>query len=253
MVHAVLLHPLPYKDAERLVTPFNEGKDTLMGLGVADFQYAAWRDQAGLWDGISACTGRQFIITGNGDPEQLRADAVTPGFLRTLGTVPLIGRDFSSGDAEPRGGHGCRVAHCRGAAAIAFSLDDQSQDRVRHEAEAVEGILRLLRAGQATWVSSAALEIEIGRNPDADRRHGVAALLAFSNEVVVPQSADRAAFLQTLGFGAFDALHLASAEQGRVDVFLRTDDGLLRRAERYRNELRVRVQNPLSWYRELAP
>ena len=102
-------------------------------------------------------------------------------------------------------------------------------------------------------MSSTALEIEISRNPDADRRHDVAALLAFSNEVVVPRprSAKRAGFLQKLGFGGFDALHLASAEHGRADVFLTTDDGLLRRAARYSSELRIRVQNPVSWYREV--
>jgi predicted nucleic acid-binding protein len=132
--------------------------------------------------------------------------------------------------------------------------DDQSQARVRNEAEAVEGILRLVRAGQVTWVSSTALEIEISRNPDAERRHDVAALLAFSNEVVVPRSrsAERAAFFQKLGFGTFDALHLASAEQGQADVFLTTDDELLRRAGRHPNELRMRVQNPVSWYQEVA-
>jgi predicted nucleic acid-binding protein len=133
--------------------------------------------------------------------------------------------------------------------------DDQSQARVRNEAEAVEGILRLVRAGKVTWVSSTALEIEISRNPDRERRHDVAALLAFSNEVVVPRSraSERATLLQGLGFGTFDALHLASAEQGQADVFLTTDDELLRRAGRYRNELHVRVQNPVSWYREVAP
>jgi len=132
--------------------------------------------------------------------------------------------------------------------------DDQSQARVRDEAEAAEGILRLVREGQAIWISSAALEVEVSRNPDAERRHDVAILLAFSSEVVVPQlrSAERATFLQKLGFGAFDALHLASAEQGQADVFLTTDDDLLRRAGRYSDELRIRVRNPVSWYREVA-
>ena len=130
--------------------------------------------------------------------------------------------------------------------------DDQSQTRVRNEAEAVEAIFRLVRQGKATWVSSTMLEIEISRNPDRDRRHDVAALLALANEVVVPQSrsAERAAFLQTLGFGAFDALHLACAEQGQADVFLTTDDDLIRRAGRCMNELRTRVGNPVSWYQE---
>ena len=124
--------------------------------------------------------------------------------------------------------------------------DDQSQVRVRNEAEAIEGFLGLVREGQATWVSSATLEIEISRNPDADRRRDAAALLAFSNEVVVPRtrSAERAEFLQKLGFGTFDALHLACAEHGQADVFLTTDDGLLRRAARLSNELRIRVRRP---------
>ena len=104
------------------------------------------------------------------------------------------------------------------------------------------------------WVSSTALEIEIGRNPDPDRRRDVTGLLSFANEVVVPRSGAsvRAASLQRLGFGTFDALHLASAEQGQADVLLTTDDDLLRRAERYASQLRVRVQNPISWYEEVV-
>ncbi|MEK7405300.1 MAG: hypothetical protein AAB225_09340 [Acidobacteriota bacterium] len=94
--------------------------------------------------------------------------------------------------------------------------DDQSQDRVRTEAEAVERILGVIREGRATWVSSAVLEVEISRNPDTDRHHDVAVLL-------------------------------------RVDVFLKTDDGLLRRARRHARELRVRVENPVSWYKEVLP
>jgi hypothetical protein len=96
------------------------------------------------------------------------------------------------------------------------------------------------------------LEIEIGRNPDLERRHDVLALLAFANEVVVPRSkaAVRAESLERLGFGEFDALHLACAEQGIVDVFLTTDDGVLRRARRHVQALGIRVENPISWYKE---
>ena len=132
--------------------------------------------------------------------------------------------------------------------------DDQSQPRVRNEAEAVETILRLIREGLANWVSSTVLEIEISRNPDLERRHDVAALLELANEVFVPGPAemDRATLLQRLGFSAFDALHLACAEQSGVDVFLTTDDGLLRRAIRNSGVIRVRVENPVSWYREVA-
>lgn len=121
--------------------------------------------------------------------------------------------------------------------------DDQSQPRVRKEAEAIERILGLVRKGSATWVSSVVLEVEISRNPDVDRRRDVEALLRFADEEVVPGPKEkaRAGALQRLGYGAFDALHLACAEQRAVDVFLTTDDGLLRRARRRPGTLRIRV------------
>jgi predicted nucleic acid-binding protein len=103
---------------------------------------------------------------------------------------------------------------------------------VRAEAEAVENIMRMVRQNLATWVSSTVLNIEVSRNPDPDRRRDAEALLAFATEIVMPKrsEADRARRIEKLGFDPFDALHLASAEQGGAGVFLTTDDGLLRRA-----------------------
>ena len=111
VVYAVLLHPLPYKDAGRLVAPTNISKDTFFGWGVGDFQYAAWRDQAAVFDGIAAFTGRQFTITGSGEPERLKAEIVTPGFLRVLGVAPVVGRDFTDTDAAKRGGQVALITH----------------------------------------------------------------------------------------------------------------------------------------------
>ena len=133
--------------------------------------------------------------------------------------------------------------------------DDQSQTRVRQEAEAVERILRLVQEGRVTWIGSVVLEVEISHNPDADRRHDVEALLSFADEKVVPgpKEATRASDLERLGCGAFDALHLACAERGAVDVFLTTDDDLVRRARRHPGALRIRVENPVSWCQEVVP
>jgi hypothetical protein len=58
--------------------------------------------------------------------------------------------------------------------------------------------------------------------------------------------------LERAGFADFDALHLACAERAGVDVFLTTDDRLLKRANRLAVELRVRVENPATWVRERA-
>ena len=97
------------------------------------------------------------------------------------------------------------------------------------------------------------MDLEISRNPDQERRNDVNSLLVLASEVVRPKTedADRAVELQKLGISSFDASHLACAERGEVDVFLTTDDGLLSRARRHGTALRVRAENPLSWYQEL--
>src|SRR3569832_232485 len=91
VVDAVLLHPLPYRDADRLATPFAPGN----GPFVPDYQYAAWRDQATVFDGFAAYNSPQLTLTGDGDAARLRAEAITPGFLRLLGVSPTIGRGFT--------------------------------------------------------------------------------------------------------------------------------------------------------------
>ena len=57
--------------------------------------------------------------------------------------------------------------------------------------------------------------------------------------------------LETLGFGAFDALHIACAESAGAEVFLTTDDSLRLRALREANKLSVHVENPAKWYAEV--
>ena len=53
--------------------------------------------------------------------------------------------------------------------------------------------------------------------------------------------------LEALGFKEYDALHIACAETAKADVFLTTDDAVIRRAKRLRSQLRVRVENPDTW------
>lgn len=47
-----------------------------------------------------------------------------------------------------------------------------------------------------------------------------------------------------------DALHLACAEYADVDVFLTTDDRLLRRAASTHPPLQCKIKNPLQWILE---
>ncbi len=53
------------------------------------------------------------------------------------------------------------------------------------------------------------------------------------------------------GFRNFDALHIAFAESGGVDVFVTSDDRLLSLANRHVTRLRVRVLDVVTLAREV--
>jgi predicted nucleic acid-binding protein len=132
-------------------------------------------------------------------------------------------------------------------------FDDQTQDRIRLETEALLTIVERLERGEWTWVSSDLVDIEIGRIADHELRERVqlfAPSVAYAVLIEEPIR-ERGRELEGLGFRAADALHLACAEAGEADVFLTTDDQVLRRATRMSSHLHVLVENPLRWIAEV--
>jgi predicted nucleic acid-binding protein len=130
--------------------------------------------------------------------------------------------------------------------------DDPVQPRIHAEAEAVLEIIRLISEGLVKWSASEILAAEISRNPNEEKREETSALLQHAGPLA-PVSAlalARSRELVVLGYGAMDALHLASAEQAAVDVLLTTDDRLLRAAERGVGKPAVGVRNPIDWLQE---
>ena len=127
--------------------------------------------------------------------------------------------------------------------------DDQSQPRIRAEAQAVERILDLVTAGEIHWIASSAMRAELQRNPNAAKREVSIALLAFASEFAEPGNStyQRALSLATEGYGPFDALHLALAEDAHADSLLTVDDRLIVRAARTRANRLPSVLNPLDW------
>ena len=138
------------------------------------------------------------------------------------------------------------------ACCLSRLTDDQSQPRIRQEAEAVERLLGCVRRGSVQLVSSEALEDEVRRNPSFERRAEAQALLSIAEiRIEVDDSiARRAQLLVGLGYGLFDALHIAVAEAANVDVLLTTDERLLKRTIRRLGNPQILVQNPLSWVKK---
>ncbi|GIK42697.1 MAG: hypothetical protein BroJett011_65300 [Chloroflexota bacterium] len=133
-------------------------------------------------------------------------------------------------------------------------FDDQTQDRIRLETEAIVLIIRRLQTQEWLWLGSEVLDFEIEQTPDTERRLRVQLLAEFVYRSIEigPAEEDRARQLQALGFKLWDALHIACAELGQADVFLTTDDKLLNLARRLTGQLNIQVENPLTWLQEVS-
>ncbi len=72
-----------------------------------------------------------------------------------------------------------------------------------------------------------------------------------TNINITENETKRANELENFGFKSFDAMHVACSESANVDVFLTTDDKLLKTAEREKDKLNIKISNPLSWLTEI--
>jgi predicted nucleic acid-binding protein len=132
--------------------------------------------------------------------------------------------------------------------ALSRPFDDLRVPRIRLEAEAVAALVAAVEAGDAELVSSGYLLFEVGQHPDPDRANRIGAPLELAKTVVKlsPRVVSRARELERFGLRGLDALHIACAEVGLVDLLVTTDDRMLRRARRAGAELAVRVVSPLD-------
>jgi len=111
-------------------------------------------------------------------------------------------------------------------------FDDQSQIRIRLETEAVNRIRDQIEAGELELVWSYVIDLEVLRNPFADRRNGVEQWKFLSVTDIGPsvKIVSTTVDLRSLGLAEIDSLHLACAIETGSDYFVTTDDVRLKRA-----------------------
>ncbi|NET25469.1 PIN domain-containing protein [Okeania sp. SIO1I7] len=131
-------------------------------------------------------------------------------------------------------------------------FDDQTQPRITLETQAILTILNQCQSGKWKLITSAALETEIAQTPNLERLKNVLTILAIAKIKVVSSQfiEKRSVELVKLGFSGYDAAHIASAERSRADIFLSTDDRLIKRAQRNQSVINVAVDNPVGWLME---
>src|SRR5246127_2628653 len=96
LVNGVLLRPLPFPDAERII--YIEGKNTQAGITESNISYldfTDWSQQTDLFASTAAFwTGTANFGADGAEPERVPRAGVTTGFFSVLGVQPVLGRTF---------------------------------------------------------------------------------------------------------------------------------------------------------------
>src|SRR5471032_1549090 len=106
VINAVILKPLPFPDADRIVVLMNSSPQG-SGPAASVPKYNVWRKQTQALEDIAAYdTGGPGLNLSGGDrPEQLKGIHVSHEFFRLFGAQTLLGRTFAAEEDRPRGGN----------------------------------------------------------------------------------------------------------------------------------------------------
>ncbi len=103
IVNALVLRPLPYPDADRLVMLW---QDLRAGGGPPDEwaspgNFVDWSTALPSLERVAAIGGWRPTLSGEAEPEALTGEQVSHEYLSVLGRAPVVGRDFAPGDDVP--------------------------------------------------------------------------------------------------------------------------------------------------------
>ena len=103
VVYGVLLKPLPWADAPRLVRLYEtrQGSTRRVNPLMTNATFRAWRETpSATLDAIEAWSGRRAVIGSDDQPERMQVAGVTAGLLDLVGARPLLGRLFVPADVK---------------------------------------------------------------------------------------------------------------------------------------------------------
>ncbi len=99
VVHALLVKPLPYRNADSLVVvwehniPRNRARNV-----VSPANFLEWRARSRSFDSLAAFTQNRVTLTGQGEPQELATLVTSANMFEVLGVGPMLGRAFAEGE-----------------------------------------------------------------------------------------------------------------------------------------------------------
>jgi predicted permease len=112
VVNGVLLKPLPYPNADRLVSIAS----TAPGLGYDRFPvspdlFSFFQKESTVFDDTAIFQRRRANLTQSGSPEVVESAVTTHGYFPTLGATPPLGRAYAASDDVPEAPRVVVVSH----------------------------------------------------------------------------------------------------------------------------------------------
>jgi putative ABC transport system permease protein len=112
LLDAVLLQPLPFPSADRLVLLFEENARAGFARdAVRPRTYAAWAAGDEVLESIAAVAGYGAVLNWRGQPERITARRVTASFFAVLQSEPMLGRVFTRHEDRPGGDRVAIISH----------------------------------------------------------------------------------------------------------------------------------------------
>jgi predicted permease len=110
VVNGVLLKPLPYPDADRLVV-LREASAARPEMPVSYPDLLDWRARQDVFEEVAASMVVGGVLTGAGEPERVFGRRVSENFFAALGVRPRPGRAFTAAEDRPGGERVTVISH----------------------------------------------------------------------------------------------------------------------------------------------
>jgi predicted permease len=94
VVNGVLLNPLPYPDARRIICLFEQIPNFKNG-SISYPNFLDWQRMNRSFSAIAAYRPTAYNLSGEGEPEHLKGEMISAGFFEILGVNAIVGRTFT--------------------------------------------------------------------------------------------------------------------------------------------------------------
>src|SRR6266436_4474219 len=102
VVNAVLLRPLPFEQADRLVF-LNETSKVMDEISISYPNFSDWRNQNHVFERVGVYNRNSYNLTGAGEAERIITGQVSADLFAALRVNAAMGRVFTNDEDKPGG------------------------------------------------------------------------------------------------------------------------------------------------------